>query len=540
MMRKMKTLMVSFAAVLIGTATLGTTVFAEDGIEPVLTEVEGGRIMGYTLGDVNIFKGIPYAQAERFEMPEQTSWDDILSCLNFSEVCPQHAYQNNANDFVSISNYFVEDREEDSFLTVNVWTKDMEPETLKPVLFWIHGGGYASGSSAELEYYDGYNMADYGDIVFVSVNHRLNYLGYMDLSAYGEDYKYTGNLGHADIIAALEWVQNNISKFGGDPNNVTIEGQSGGGTKVTQLLGMPAAKDLFQKAVAQSGGSVTINRTTEVAQADTAKLVEYLGLSDKSDEEIITTLKEMDYDDLYDAAVASECGYGATVDGDFYPTGTYEISKDKPVIFHSNLGEFTTPGGQMTGKTYPKYLTDELIETHYLSGITEEAAMERITEKYGDRAQEVIDAYKKAYPSHDFKDLLYTTGRTNALAETMVSYGNTNVYQSVQAYNTPYMGGTTAQHTAGDIPFWFRNLQLTDVRLMIEGDEECALKVSDDMSNALIQFCYTGNPSTDELNWETFTEENGETMIFDRTSEVRNYHDKEYQELVAEIQANNK
>lgn len=525
------------ALVMILSLALATGAQAE-GITPVILEVEGGRIMGFKYGDVNVFKGIPYAEAERWKMPTAvTPWEDIRACLNYSEVCPQHQYSNNANDFASVSNYFVEDREENTFLTVNVWTKDTDPDTLKPVLFWIHGGGYASGSSGELETYDGYNLTDYGDIVFVSVNHRLNYLGYMDMSAYGEDYKYSANAGHADLIAALEWVQRNIEKFGGDPNNVTIEGQSGGGTKVTQLMGMPAAQDLFDKAVVQSGGSVQVTRTTEQAQAETAKLVEYLGLSDKSNEEIMATLTAMPYDDLYEACSAVGISAGATVDGDFYPTGTYEISADKPVIFSSVLGEFTTTGGAMTGKTYPKYLTDEYIEENYLSGITEEAARERIEALYGDRAQEVIDAYQAAYPTHEFKDLLYTTSRNNNLATAMAEYGNENVYQCVQAYNMPYMGGTTAQHTAGDIPYWFRTITHTDAAFMIYGDEECGLKVRDEMSTALVNFCYTGNPSQEGLDWAPFTVENGETMIWDRVSEVRGYHDLAYQTLVAEIKA---
>lgn len=531
MTKKIISLLLALLMVLSCTAALA------EGITPVILEVEGGRIMGFKMGDVNVFKGIPYAEAERFEMPQPTSWSDIRACLNYSEVCPQGQYSNNANDFCSVSNYFVEDREENTFLTVNVWTKDTNPATPKPVLFWIHGGGYGSGSSGELELYDGYNLTDFGDVVFVSVNHRLNYLGYMDLSAYGEDYKYTGNLGHADLIAALEWVQRNIAKFGGDPANVTIEGQSGGGTKVTQLLGMPAAKDLFHKAVAQSGGSVAVARTTEQAQAESAKLVTYLGLDGRSNEYIMAYLKTMPYDDLTAACRAAGVSYGATVDGDFYPTGTYEISKDKPVIFSSVLGEFTTPAGWMTGKTYPKYLTDEQIAENYLSGITEEAAMARITEKYGDRAQEVVDAYKAAYPTHDFKDMLYTTNRNNSLATAMAEYGNSNVFQCVQAYNMPYMGGTTAQHTAGDIPYWFRTITHTDARFMIFGDEECGLKVSDEMSQALVNFCYTGNPSSDTLAWAPFTVENGETMVFDRESEVRNYHDKAYMELIAEINA---
>jgi para-nitrobenzyl esterase len=156
------------------------------------------------------------------------SWEGIYNCLNLSAVCPQvQAFTGiNMNEFTSVTDAYAVDFTEDKFLTVNVWSKDMNPETPKPVIFWIHGGGYASGSSGELKLYDGKNLADYGDVVFVSVNHRLNYLGYLDLSAYGEDFKYSGSAGHADLVMALEWVRDNIATFGGDPNNVTIEGQS--------------------------------------------------------------------------------------------------------------------------------------------------------------------------------------------------------------------------------------------------------------------------------------------------------------------------
>ncbi|MBR4459588.1 MAG: carboxylesterase/lipase family protein [Clostridia bacterium] len=534
-MKKLIALMIALAMVL---ACVSALAEREDvGVKPAIVEVEGGKIMGFTMGDVTIFKGIPYAEAERFEMPRPTKWNDIRACLNFSEVCPQGQYSNNANDFASVSNYFVEDREENTFLTVNVWTKNLNPDKPKPVLFWIHGGGYSSGSSCELELYDGYNLTEFGDIVFVSVNHRLNYLGYLDLSAYGEDYKYTANLGHADLIAALEWVQRNIAIFGGDPNNVTIEGQSGGGTKVTQLMGMPAAQGLFHKAVCQSGGSVKVTRTTEQAQAQTAVLVENLGLAGKSNEEIIAFLKAMPYDDLAAACREAKVGAGATVDGDYYPTGTYELSADKPVIFSTVLGEMSTQAGQLTGKVYPKYLTEEHIATHYSAGITDEAAMARITELYGDRAEEVAAAYQAAYPGHPISDLLYTTGRNNDKAVAMAGLGNPHVYQCVQAYDPPYFGWTTAQHTAGDIPYWFRTVINTDARFMIFGDEECGRKVMDEMSQALVNFCYTGDPSTEALPWAPFTVENGETMIFDRVSEVRNYHDKAYFELINEINA---
>ena len=158
---------------------------------------------------------------------------------------------------------------------MNVWTKSLEPDAKKAVVVWFHGGGYDSGSSIEGAAYDGHNLVEYGDVVFVSVNARLNLLGYLDLSAYGEEYKNTGNLGMMDNVAALEWVHENIANFGGDPENVTIVGQSGGGSKVMSMMAIPSAQGLFQRVWAMSG-TQTSGRTVEEAQEDAAKLIEHL------------------------------------------------------------------------------------------------------------------------------------------------------------------------------------------------------------------------------------------------------------------------
>jgi len=222
------------------------------------------------------------------------------------------------------------------------------------------------------------------------------------------------------------------------------------------------------------------------------------------------------------------------VDGDFYPTGTFELSADKPFMCGNVLGEFSTNGSQLAGKQDPKVITQEFFDLYYLPGITEEEALARMEEKYGDRTEEVAEAYKEAYPQHELCDELFTSSRTNALATAMAEYGGT-VYQYVQAYDLPYMGGTTACHTAGDIPFFFRTVTHSDLAFFLAGDEECGLKVMDEMSTALVNFAYTGDPSQDGLAWAAFTVENGETMVFDRVSEVRNYHDKAYMDLRTEI-----
>jgi len=497
----------------------------EGSTQPVFVDVEGGTLAGYSYGGVNVFKGIQYATAERFEMPQKVEpWDGIKQAMRFSEVCPQGKTTMNPNEFLNLCGEMVE--KEDSCLALNVWTTSTDPNAKLPVLFWIHGGGYSSGASNELQIYDGYNLAQYGDVVFVSVNHRLNYLGYMDLSAYGEEFKYSGNAGMADIICALEWVRDNIAQFGGDPNNVTIEGQSGGGSKVTTLMGMPAAKGLFHKAIIQSGGSVQATRTTEDAQADTKAVLDILGI--KEDE--IEKLQEIDYDVLRAACQEAKVNASPVVDGEYYPDGTFKMSADIPIIRSTVQCEFSSNSG---GMYMGPWENEDAFYQSYLPAISDEEVIKRYEEKYGENYQEIMDAYLKAYPSHKAVDGLYVFPRDNTLVETMEEYGGT-AYQCVVAYNFPMMGGIGAVHTGGDICLFFRNTEMCDY--WFAGEEELADEVSKTMANAIINFCRTGNPSQEGLEWPAFTEEEGATMIFDRTSEVRNYHDKELMELMSQNQ----
>ena len=247
-MKKVLSLLVAIALCL----TMAIGAFAEEVDYGYTTfefaDTTGGRIRGYRYNGVYTFMGIPYAQADRFEEPQDTSWEGTLDCATPGPISPQYtAYQNGGN-ITDFSEYAGTDQfEDENCQNLNVWTMSLDTEAKKPVIVWFHGGGYSSGSSIEGATYDGHNLAEYGDIVFVSVNARLNCLGYLDLSAYGEEYKNSGNLGMMDNVKALEWVNKNIANFGGDPENVTILGQSGGGGKVMTLMGIPSAQGLFQR-----------------------------------------------------------------------------------------------------------------------------------------------------------------------------------------------------------------------------------------------------------------------------------------------------
>ncbi len=476
-----------------------------------------GNVMGYCENGVDSFYGIPYAKATRFHMPEAPdAWEGYKTCLMQGEVCPQNKTTMETFDFMAYSTEMVEN--EETMLNLNVWTTNLDNKDgeLKPVIFWIHGGGYTTGGSLEKTLYDGANFAKNEDVVFISANHRLNVLGYFDLSAYGEEYANSGNLGIADLVFALEWVRDNAEYFGGDPNNVTIIGQSGGGSKVTTLMSTPAAQGLFHKAVVWSGGSVAVKQTTEDTQAKAAEVLDILGIT----EENIKDIETIDYTTLY--AAYNEAGYsaGPTIDGDYIPTGTYEMSKDIPLLASNVLGEFTTNIGNQIFAT----ATKELIESNDLSMMTEESVLASLTEKYGDAdvAAQIIDAFKEAYPGHNVGEVLYINNRETGmsvmgLCEAMESYGGT-VYTSIQAASYPFFGGIVPIHTAGDVPLWFSNV--SKIPAWVSGETAKFEALSKQMSDALAAFARTGTPSTEELTWEPWTSETDAIMVFDNTNGV--------------------
>lgn len=237
-------------------------IFDYDGV-PVL-HTTSGDLKGYFYDGVYIYKGIPYAYADRFQMPVPSKWDGVKDATNYGFVCPLQNQDTPNGELMVPHRYWPQDEHCQS---LNIWTNKLDPEAKKPVLVWFHGGGYAAGSSIEQVAYDGVSIAKKGDSILVSVNHRLNILGYLDLSPFGKKYKNSANAGHADMVAALQWVHDNIALFGGDPENVTIFGQSGGGMKVIDLMQIPSAdgkggkaEDIAQYLTKGNGGVVNSSR----------------------------------------------------------------------------------------------------------------------------------------------------------------------------------------------------------------------------------------------------------------------------------------
>lgn len=255
---------------------------------------------------------------------------------------------------------------EDGSLNLNVWSpKDASPANRKAVMVWFHGGGFSTGSSVDLAAYDGRRLAEFGDVVVVSVNHRLNVLGHLDLSAYGPQYKDSANGGVMDLVAALQWVHDNIGRFGGNPSNVTIFGQSGGGAKVLTVMAAPAARGLFQKGIVQSGAVEGMGMTLfnpELGHRIAQYTFAGLGLRDGD----VASLQQVPYDQLRAASdkalqqVADEqkvpeimgsgrygLSWAPTTDGSYIPQEPVgenypALAKDIPLLIGSNLTEWET------------------------------------------------------------------------------------------------------------------------------------------------------------------------------------------------------
>ena len=323
-----------------------------------------GPVAGYIDDGVFIYKGIPYGTAGRFQPAvDPEPWKEVRSCRAYGPTCPQGKRTGWYDDVQAFSMHWDDGFPDEDCLRVNVWTSTIQPDAGLPVMVWLHGGGFAAGSGQELISYDGTNLARDHGVVVVSLNHRLNVLGFLDLSAYGAKYAHSGNVGMLDIVKALEWVRDNIAAFGGDPENVTIFGQSGGGGKVSTLMAMPAAKGLFHKAIVQSG-SITDLGSPKYSRRVGAATVENLGLKPSQ----IDKLNEIPYDQLlaaYNRALASVreeaqqdgampdnflsrilFGQVPVVDGEVIPfqPATAEalaLSKDVPTIIGTVYNEFT-------------------------------------------------------------------------------------------------------------------------------------------------------------------------------------------------------
>ncbi len=504
------------------------------GPKDAIAKTASGRVAGYIEDGIYTFKGIPYAKGERFMPPAKPdSWEGIRSSRAYGPTCPQPFRTGWLIDEMAFQSNWDDGVPGEDCLRVNIWTPQLKDNKKRPVMVWLHGGGFSAGSGQELPAYDGTNLARKGDVVVVSLNHRLNVLGFLDLSAFGDKYAHSGNVGLLDLVAALEWVKDNITEFGGDPSNVTIFGQSGGGGKVTALMATPSARGLFHKAIVQSG---SINRIMEsrYSRRIGAALVEELGLNASQ----IDQLKEMPYERLLAAGekamarVKEESrkngfniflfNWSPTVDGKIIPEQPFDgkapdISRDVPMIVGTTLHEF------MSGSWNPA-----------LKNADKATARTELEKRYGEKASEFIDAFGKAYPGYKNVDLFDVDFdfRPEALRQAAYKSGQRGapVYMYLFNWESPVMDYAFRSSHCMELPFVFDNIYRA--RHQTGGGAE-AHRLADKMSRAWINFAYSGNPSTEDLpEWPAYEPNTGATMIFDNTCEIKYNHDKELMEII--------
>ncbi len=500
-------------------------IFEYDEVPAVSTKA--GKVKGYKWNDINIFKGIPYAQAKRFQMPYDVEpWDGIKDATSYGFVCPLLNKETPLGELLVPHRYWPQD---ENCLNLNVWTPSLDSKAKKPVMVWFHGGGYTAGSSIEQEAYDGHNLSEQGDIVVVSVNHRLNILGFLDLSPFGDKYKNSGNAGLVDLVASLKWIKENILEFGGDPDNVTIFGQSGGGMKVTGLMQIPEADGLFHKAIVMSG--VADGKLLVSPEGDGTDIVNALLEELKIPVTEIEKLETVPYHDFANAYNKVFMGLAQTgkyvgcspIVNDYYIgepvlVGFREHAKKIPLLVGSVYGEFAFAPLGFNKYDAPQEKLDALF-----------------AKKYGEHAGRVIELFKKAYPDKVLGDLVafdrIFRSPSKKLAELHATDSKSKAYLYNFTLDFPYQNGKIAWHCA-DIPFVFKN---TD-RVAICNIPGITEKLESQVSNAFVEFAKKGDPNHEGLpKWDPVTPDCEPTMIFDKVCEVRNNYDDELLNTIEEV-----
>ena len=478
-------------------------------LAPVVSTVSG-NVSGIMQEGSMAYLGIPYAKVERCMPPLPVDkWEGVRACDHWGPQAMQQTWGRQLSE---------DEMSEKNSCVLNVWTTDLKAK--KPVMLWLHGGGFDSGTSA---WNPGMKLAQ-KDVVVVSVNHRLNILGFLDLSAVSPKYKESGNVGMLDVVQALEWVRDNITRFGGDPSNVTIFGESGGGGKVGTLMCMPKARGLFHKAIIMSGTILNVNNRDMTQQLGKAVLKE-LGISEKD----VDKIKDIPYQQLYDAgqrAMAASIGTrkpGTPMMWGFGPTPDGEILLQQP--FQPTFPEFSTNIPVLIGTTF-----NELQRLQYDQPLTMDQAREQLQKTFGDETDAYVKAFAKAYPDYTPQDLVSIDWlfRPKTLITADAMAGGGNMYMYMFTWRSPVNKGSVHGH---ELKFCFNTLHHSPNELPQPTADD--LKLADTMSSVWAQFAHNGNPNIDGLPaWKPYTAQNGEMMVFNYQCGIRNNPDRELEAII--------
>ena len=494
---------------LLGMLLVAGTAMAANNL---VVKTQSGQVHGTVQEGTMAFLGIPYARVERFMPPKPVKWKGVRECTKWGPMTMQPSGR-------------AEEMSEQCCV-LNVWTTDLKAR--KPVMFWLHGGGFDSGTSA----WDPGMCLARKDVVVVSINHRLNILGFLDLSTCGKKYKYSGNVGMLDAVAALEWVRDNIAQFGGDPTNVTIFGESGGGGKVGTLLCMPRARRLFHKAIIMSGTILNVNTKAMTEELGEAVLKE-LGI-DKAN---VDKIKDVSYKDLYAAgqrAMAASIGTrrpGTPMMWGFGPTPDGSNVVQQP--FQPAFPDFSDNIPIMIGTTF-----NELQRQRYNQPMTLDEARTELQRTFGDETDAYVSAFAKAYPDYTPQDLLSIDWlfrpKTIITADAIGGRRKADTYVYMFTVNERGKDDSFKGSTHGaelkycfDVLHHYAN-QLSPTTL--EENEPWATQMSD----VWAQFAHTGNPNTAGLPaWHPYTKANGELLELGGTKpRLHHNHDRRLSEII--------
>jgi para-nitrobenzyl esterase len=501
-----------------------------DQTAPVV-EIASGRLRGSVIEGVAAFKTVPYAApptgALRFLPPrEPEPWPGTRDATAYAGRAPQDGLRAGTRpELETFSGAPDASPDSEDCLTLHVWSPSVTDGAKRPVMVWLHGGAFSYGS-ANSERLRGTRLAKRGDVVVVTVNHRLNIFGHLDLSeAGGIDYAQSGNAGVLDLVAALRWVQRNIAAFGGDPGNVTIFGESGGGGKVSALLAMLSPVGLFHRAIIQSGAAVRF-RTKERSLKLTELVLSELGITAAT----IDRLQTCSMASLLAAIKPAERALGASpyrlfdrypfgpvVDGDVVPRHPFdpdatEISRDIPLII-----------GDMKDETASFLAPDHLV---WHRTLTEAQMVDRVYAIAGTNTDRVVETYRRLYPGASPADRLIATTtdcnfriRSLVLAQRRAATATAPVWMYSFNWETPLHDGKMKAPHAMDVPFTFDTIDLTNAT----DGSATAKRLAETMSGVWAAFARNGQPDHPAIpRWPAYSVPERATLILDATCRIDN------------------